>query len=184
MKSRRFSISGPRYNIGEEVSNCPLLFISQSGKGSRMKDDQQNDIRSEREISREKELEQEIIQVRADEERLEEKLEQDEKREEELEHALDEEHHRHHNRHVSLIFIINGEDFPLTVEWDTVLQKAVDRVLSESGNTGRRESSEWEVRDSAGVLLDMTRTIKELDLTDGARLFLSLKVGAGGHHAD
>lgn len=62
-------------------------------------------------------------------------------------------------------------------------QRPVDRCgaasLSESGNSGR-PLSEWEVRDSAGALLDMTRTVKELGLTNGARLFLSLRVGAGG----
>jgi hypothetical protein len=149
-----------------------------------MKDDQHSDGQAEREKMHEKKLEQEIAEVRADEKRLEEKLERDEKSEEELQRELNEEHRRHHDRSISLIFIINGEDFPLTVERDSVLKTAVDRVLVESGNTGRRESSEWEVRDSAGVLLDMARTIKELGLAEGARLFLSLKVGAGGQHAD
>lgn len=143
--------------------------------------EQQSDARGERDSKHERELEQEIAELRTQEKQLEDKLERDEKREEDLERELEKEHHHHHDRRISLIFIINGEDFPLTVEPDTALSRAVDRVLQESGNTGRRETSEWEVRDSAGVLLDMARTIKELGLTEGTRLFLSLKVGAGGH---
>jgi hypothetical protein len=149
-----------------------------------MKDDQPGETQDNQERARERELEHEIAEIRSDEKQLEGKLERDEKREEELEQELSEQHRRHRDRHISLIFIINGENFPITVEPDSVLMKAVDQVLKESGNTGRRESSEWEVRDSAGVLLDMARTIKELGLTDGARLFLSLKVGAGGYDAD
>lgn len=149
-----------------------------------MKDDEPREAQDNPKKSRERELEHEIAEIRADEKQLEDKLEKDEKRKEDLEHELSEQHRHHRDRHISLIFIINGENFPITVERDTVLRNAVDRVLTESGNTGRREISEWEVRDSAGVLLDMTRTIKELGLTDGARLFLSLKVGAGGYHAD
>jgi hypothetical protein len=64
-----------------------------------------------------------------------------------------------------------------------LLRVAVEKALAESGNTGRRDPSEWEVRDSAGVLLEMAREIKALGLDDGARLFLSLKVGAGGNDA-
>jgi hypothetical protein len=80
---------------------------------------------------------------------------------------------------ITLIFIINGENFSVETNINAPLTAAVQRALSESGNSGR-PLSEWEVRDSAGALLDMTRTVKELGLTNGARLFLSLRVGAGG----
>ena len=79
---------------------------------------------------------------------------------------------------ITLIFIINGENFSVETNINAPLTAAVQRALSESGNSGR-PLSEWEVRDSAGALLDMTRTVKELGLTNGARLFLSLRVGAG-----
>ena len=80
---------------------------------------------------------------------------------------------------IALIFIINGENFYVETNINAPLTAAVQRALSESGNSGR-PLSEWEVRDSAGALLDMTRTVKELGLKNGARLFLSLRVGAGG----
>jgi hypothetical protein len=78
-----------------------------------------------------------------------------------------------------LVFIINGEDFKVISDESSPLKLAVDQALRESGNTGR-PADEWEVRDVNGVLLEQHRTPKELHLHKGARLFLSLKVGAGG----
>ena len=80
---------------------------------------------------------------------------------------------------ISLIFIINGESFRVETNVNAPLSSAVEKALSTSGNTGR-PLAEWEVRDSSGVLLDISRKIKDLGLKDGARLFLSLRVGAGG----
>jgi len=88
---------------------------------------------------------------------------------------LSESHHQ-----ITLIFIINGEDFPVQTNVNEPLIVSVERALVLSGNTGRRDPKEWEVRDSSGVLLEVDRTVKELELKNDARLFLSLKVGAGG----
>ena len=85
-----------------------------------------------------------------------------------------------HSHKITLIFIINGQDFGVETDVEARLIIAVERALVESGNTGRRDPREWEVRDSAGVLLEVDRTVRELGLKNGARLFLSLKVGAGG----
>ena len=79
----------------------------------------------------------------------------------------------------SLVFIINGQDFPMRVDPRLPLSIAVQRVLTDSGNTGR-PPEEWEVRDANGVLLETNRTPHDLKLRTGARLFVSLKVGAGG----
>jgi hypothetical protein len=83
-------------------------------------------------------------------------------------------------RRITLIFIINGENFPVEADIHALLVVAVERALVLSGNTGRRDPREWEVRDSGGVLLEVDRSIKDLGLKDGDRLFLSLQVGAGG----
>ena len=80
---------------------------------------------------------------------------------------------------VKLIFIINGQDFPIEANVQAPLMEAVQRALAESGNTGR-PPDEWEVRDVGGVLLEKNRSPKDLGLHDGSRLFLSLRVGAGG----
>lgn len=81
---------------------------------------------------------------------------------------------------ITLIFIINGVDFSLEANINAPLKEAVARALAESHNTGR-PPDEWEVRDANGVLLEMGRSLGDLGLKDGARLFLSLRVGAGGH---
>ena len=84
---------------------------------------------------------------------------------------------------ICLVFIINGVDISIEVNLDAPLIEAVQRVLEESNNTGR-PPEEWEVRNVDGVLLEMNRTPKELILQEGARLFLSLRVGAGGIDQD
>lgn len=91
----------------------------------------------------------------------------------------DHEGHEKKDHKVQLIFIINGQDYPVEVNINAVLMEAVKRALAESNNTGR-EPDEWEVRDATGVLLETNRTPKDLGLHEGTRLFLSLRVGAGG----
>lgn len=80
---------------------------------------------------------------------------------------------------IKIIFIINGQDFPIEANVNAPLMEAVERALAESDNKGR-PPDEWEVRDASGVLLEKNRTLKDLGLHEGARLFLSLRVGAGG----
>lgn len=80
---------------------------------------------------------------------------------------------------ITLIFIVNGVDYRVNANVEAPLTVAVQHALVESGNTGR-PANEWEVRNSSGVLLEQNRTIEDLHLQDGARLFLSLHVGAGG----
>lgn len=80
---------------------------------------------------------------------------------------------------IELIFIINGQDFRVEASLNAPLMVAVRHALQESGNKGR-DPEEWEVRDASGVLLDKNRSPKDLGLQNGARLFLSLRVGAGG----
>lgn len=128
-------------------------------------------------------LEEDLVREHVEEEELEHALEKVHEREERTEEELGKEHHKRPKAQFFLIFIINGEDFKIETHVDDLLKLAVEKALVESGNTGRRNSSEWEVRDSAGVLLEMAREIKGLSLEDGARLFLSLKVGAGGNDA-
>lgn len=83
------------------------------------------------------------------------------------------------NHKIKIIFIINGQDYPIESNVNAPLMEAVQRALAESENKGR-EHDQWEVRDASGVLLEKNRTPKDLGLSEGVRLFLSLRVGAGG----
>jgi hypothetical protein len=132
---------------------------------------------------REQRLEEKLVHVRKEEEKLKSELDIARLEEERIEEELKKDRHHHPKERFFLVFIINGEDFKVSTNVDDLLRVAVEEALKVSGNTGRRDPSEWEVRNSAGVLLEMAREIRALGLTCGARLFLSLKVGAGGDDA-
>jgi hypothetical protein len=83
---------------------------------------------------------------------------------------------------VSLIFIINGQEWTVRTPDEATLRSAVERALAASQNTAR-PADEWEVRTVSGVLLDTGAKIEALGVTDGAKLFLTLRVGAGGTDA-
>ncbi|WP_263379543.1 DUF2604 domain-containing protein [Granulicella paludicola] len=135
------------------------------------------------ETENERYLKEELNEEHREEERLEEALEELHKREERTEKELEREREHHRKHEFFLVFIINGEDFRVACSPKELLRVAVEKALHESGNTGRRDVAEWEVRNEDGVLLEMGREIEKLELQDNARLFLSLKVGAGGTHA-
>ena len=85
----------------------------------------------------------------------------------------------HGSQQIQLTFIINGANFSLETNVNAPLKEAVARALAESGNTGR-PASEWQVRDTNGVLLEIDRKIEDFHFANGTRLFLTLAVGAGG----
>lgn len=80
---------------------------------------------------------------------------------------------------LTLIFIVNGVDVLVEANIHEPLKVARNKALKDSNNTGRPED-EWEVHNDEGSALDPDKKIEELGLIDGARLFLNLKVGAGG----
>ena len=80
---------------------------------------------------------------------------------------------------VSLIFIVNGVDVPVEVNLNAPIQVGRNKALEESNNTGR-PVDEWEIHNDAGQPLDPKAKVGELGLKEGDRLFLNLKVGAGG----
>ena len=143
----------------------------------------EHDTHAGEENEREEYLREELREERSEEAQLERTLEDLRERERNTEEELRREEKHHPSRAYYLIFIINGESFEVTCSRTELLKLAVEKALQESGNTGRREISEWEVRNEDGVLLEMGREIEKLDLKKGAQLFLSLKVAAGGAYA-
>jgi len=80
---------------------------------------------------------------------------------------------------LALVFIINGEDVWVKTNPHAPLHAARAKALAESNNTGR-PPEEWEIRSESGALLDPGATPEDLHLKENTRLFLTLKVGAGG----
>lgn len=80
---------------------------------------------------------------------------------------------------ITLIFIVNGVDVPVKANIHEPLKAARNQALADSNNTGR-PMDEWEIHNAAGQPLDPDKKIGDLGLADGTRLFLNLKVGAGG----
>ena len=79
---------------------------------------------------------------------------------------------------ITLVFIVNGEIFSTTVNINAPLKSAVEKVLSESENTGR-PFSDWQVKYN-GQVLDLNTKVEDLHLPNKVELLLSLKTGEGG----
>ena len=82
-------------------------------------------------------------------------------------------------RRATIVFIINGEDVHVRVDQEESLRAARDRALTESWNTGR-PFGDWDIRAESGKLLAAGSTVASNHLENGARLLLSLRMGAGG----
>ena len=83
---------------------------------------------------------------------------------------------------ITIIFIVNGEDVPVDASVHAPLLAARNKALADSHNTGR-PPEEWEVRDERGVLLPPEQKVETFNFPDRVRLFLTLRVGAGGLNA-
>ena len=82
------------------------------------------------------------------------------------------------DKKITLIFIINGESFPVETNIKAPLKSAVEKALHESENTAR-PITDWQVKYN-GQVLDMNAKVEDLNLPDNAELLLTLKVGEGG----
>ena len=76
-------------------------------------------------------------------------------------------------------FIVNGETVPIEHGINTPLFVGMREALDASNNTAR-PLEEWEVRDQSGGLLDRTISPTGHSISDGAILFVTLRLGAGG----
>jgi hypothetical protein len=84
------------------------------------------------------------------------------------------------NNFINLVFVVAGEDVVLDkLNIHEPLDAARSKALAQSGNTSRPHK-DWEIRTESGVLLNPSDKLENLGLRPGAKLFLSLAVGAGG----
>ena len=78
-----------------------------------------------------------------------------------------------------LLFIINGDEVPITASPEETLAEARNVALEVSKNTGRTTEA-WEVRKDSGELLDVRQTISGLALERHEKLYVTLRLGVGG----
>jgi hypothetical protein len=84
-----------------------------------------------------------------------------------------------HDHKLTIIFVVNGQDVPTEMPVKAPLKAARDKALEKSQNTGR-PFDEWEIRTEAGIVLSPDEKIETFNFKDGVRLYLTLRVGAGG----
>jgi len=83
------------------------------------------------------------------------------------------------NNEITIVFVVNGEDVTVSVNPHEPLGAARNKALAVSKNTGR-PPEEWEIRNDSGTPLDPGQKIHSFAFGSRVRLFLTLKVGAGG----
>ena len=75
--------------------------------------------------------------------------------------------------------VVNGEPTLITANLNAPLRTIIPKALHESGNAGQPPEN-WELRDAAGVPLDLDAKIESFEFSSDAKLFLNLKAGIGG----
>jgi hypothetical protein len=80
---------------------------------------------------------------------------------------------------MDIIFIVNGENVPTSLDEDEPMWVWRNHALTESRNTGR-PLEEWEIRNEAGAYISNWTTPADVGMKNYTRLFLTLKVGCGG----
>jgi hypothetical protein len=81
---------------------------------------------------------------------------------------------------ISLTVVVNGQPIELkNANPHEPLRAVANQALAQSGNSGQPLDG-WELRDSAGNVLDFSKPIKDYGLAAGVTLFLSLRAGVGG----
>ena len=81
---------------------------------------------------------------------------------------------------ISLTVVVSGEETEVEANVHAPLQTVVRQALEQTGNDTGRTIEEWVLTDREGNPLDVARKIETYGFTDGTRLYLSPKIGAGG----
>ena len=79
----------------------------------------------------------------------------------------------------TLTIVVGGQPTEVEVNSHAPLHTIVPRALEQTGNTGQPPEN-WELRDEAGTLLDLDKTIGDYEFAEDTKLFLNLKAGVGG----
>ena len=80
---------------------------------------------------------------------------------------------------VDLAVVVNGQPTVVSANQNAPVRTVIPKALEQSGNGGQPPEN-WELRDAAGVELDLGRKIEDFGFAPDVRLFLNLKAGIGG----
>ena len=84
-----------------------------------------------------------------------------------------------HQHDINITVIVNGQPIDEKVNVDEKLRAVAEKALHKSGNSGQPLDN-WELRDTAGQILDLSKRVGDYGIIAGAKLFLNLKAGVGG----
>ena len=80
---------------------------------------------------------------------------------------------------MDITVVVNGQPTTVKANLNAPLHTIIPRALEQTGNSGQPPEN-WELRDAAGSLLDLSKTIEEYGFPANTTLFLNLKAGIGG----
>jgi hypothetical protein len=80
---------------------------------------------------------------------------------------------------IDIEVIVNGQPTTVGANKNAPLHTVIPKALAQTGNSGQPPEN-WELRDVAGVLLEVDKKIEEFSFPAGVKLFLNLKAGVGG----
>lgn len=84
------------------------------------------------------------------------------------------------DKKITLEVVVNGSPTPVEANVNQPLRGIKEKALDKSGNSAGQPPENWEFRDAPGAVIDESRKIGELGLTEGSRVFLNLRAGVGG----
>jgi hypothetical protein len=79
----------------------------------------------------------------------------------------------------TITIVVNGNPTEVKANANAPLHTVVNKALEQTGNSGQPPEN-WELRDSQGGLLDLSKKIGDYNFPPDVKLFLNLKAGVGG----
>lgn len=80
---------------------------------------------------------------------------------------------------IALVVVVNGTPTVVEANLNAQLRSIIGKALEQTDNTGQ-PAENWELRDGAGQILDLSAKIGSFGFAADARLFLNLRAGVGG----
>src|SRR6266702_4053451 len=80
---------------------------------------------------------------------------------------------------IALVVVVNGAPTVVEANLNAPLRSIIGPALAQTNNTGQPPEN-WELRDGAGQILDLSAKIDTFGFAADTRLFLNLRAGVGG----